>query len=147
MSPVIPRFTGRIAAAYGPLALATQLARALPFAFIVTLAGCGGQTVDTPTDLTRTTYPAGQAFTLSFTMQACSDMCAEYDEPSCGISVNEDDMVIDASPSLSFDRNVDDVECPNRCGPARFAHCEVPAIGAGTWTVEANGFTRTIVVE
>ena len=123
----------------------TVLVRLLSaLALVVAVAACGGLSVDTPTDLKVTTYPANQAFTMSLTMQACSDVCATYDEASCSTSV--DGNTIKANASLSYSRTVDGSECVNRCGPPKFAHCDVPALAAGDYTVEAGEFTTQIVV-
>ena len=119
----------------------------LPFvtALALSLGGCGGLSVDTPTDLTVTTYPANKAFTMTLTMQACRDSCATYEEASCSVSVDGSTIEVDAS--VSYSRDVDDVECLNLCGQPVFAHCDVPALSAGTYTVESGSFRRTIVVE
>jgi hypothetical protein len=114
---------------------------------LLALTACGGQSVGTPSDLDVKTYPADQTFTLSLTMQACSDVCAEYDEASCSVNVKEDDKILEVNASLSWDRTVSESECVNRCGPPKFAHCDVPALSAGTYAVEAGGFTTKIVVQ
>lgn len=113
---------------------------------LLSLAACGGQSTDSPTGLLVTTYPAGQAFTMSLTMQACSDVCAEYDEGSCSVDVKADENVLDVNASLSWDRKVSESECDNRCGPPKFVHCAVPALSAGTYTVKSGQFSKDIVV-
>lgn len=114
---------------------------------LLALTACGGNSTDTPTSLDVTTYPAGQAFTMTLTMQACSDMCAEYDEGSCSTNVKEDEMIIEVDASISWDRIIDDGECPNRCGPPKTVTCQVGALDPGVYTVVANGFERNITIQ
>ncbi len=121
-----------------------RFARILPALGLLALCACGGQSSDTPSDLQVTTYPAGEAFTLSLTMQACSDVCAEYDEPNCSVDVDGNTIKVNAS--LSWSRQGSDSECPNLCGPPKFAHCDVSALDAGTYTVESGQFRKDIVV-
>ncbi len=127
--------------------LIQRVAPVLSAMALMALTACGGQSVETPSDLVVKTYPAGQTFTLSLTMQACSDVCAEYDEASCSVNVKEDDNVIEVNASLTWDRTVSESECVNRCGPPKFAHCDVPSLAAGTYSLEAGGFTTNIVVQ
>jgi hypothetical protein len=110
------------------------------------LVGCGGLSVDTPVDLQVTTYPANTPFTLTLTMQACRDACATYEEAECSVSVKADN-VLEVDASVQYDRTVDEQQCPNRCGQPVFAHCPVPSLGAGTYTVESGSFVRTILVK
>lgn len=128
--------------------MASHTVRTLMWAGLLTAAtACGGNTISTPEDLPLDTFAADEPFTMTFTMQNCSDGCATYEEGECDVSVDEEDRVIEADPSISFERDVADDECDNRCGPAVFAHCDVPALGPGTYEVRANGFETTITVE
>lgn len=127
--------------------LQTRFSSLLSAVALLAVAACGGNSTDTPTSLDVTTYPAGTAFTMSLTMQACSDMCAEYDEGSCSTDVDKDEMVIDVSASISWDRIIDESECPNRCGPAKKVICSVEALDPGVYTVKSNGFQRRITVQ
>jgi len=124
----------------------TRIRSFLSAAGLLALVACGGQSTDTPTSLDVTTYPANQPFTMTLTMQACSDICAEYDEGSCSVDVDKEKMIIDVDASISWDRKLDAAECPNRCGPPVKVTCDVEALDAGVYTLEANGFTKAITI-
>src|SRR5215472_10050909 len=57
-------------------------------ATFVSIFACGKQSLDTPQELDIHTYPAKTAFTITVVMQACSDLCASYDQPSCSVSLD-----------------------------------------------------------
>ncbi|MEQ9499753.1 MAG: hypothetical protein RIT81_22935 [Deltaproteobacteria bacterium] len=106
---------------------------------------CGGNTLEGVEDLPRTNYPRGVPFRMTVMMTACSDACSEYEEADCSVDVNEDDKEISVSASVCFDRVMD--ECPEICGPRVNAHCEIPPLDGGTYTVTSDNFTATIDVE
>lgn len=109
------------------------------------LFGCGGDTLTGVTEVTLANYPAGQAFRLTAIMTACSDSCSTYEEAECSVDVNEEDRTITLDASACFERTMDD--CAELCGPRILAHCEVPALTSGTYTVQSGVFARTITVE
>jgi len=115
-------------------------------------AGCGAS-LDTPTDLPNTVYPAGEAFRITLVMTSCSDRCATYEPSECSVKVKFDlkdlanlspeERVIELSPSVAYDRNEED--CREGCGGPVVAHCDVDSsLPAGRYVVKAGSFERTI---
>lgn len=127
--------------------LQTRSRMLLLAATLVTAVACGGQSTDTVTSLDVTTYPAGQAFTMFVTLQACRDVCAEYDEPSCDVNVDAEAMTIEVNASVSWDRVVSDGECPNTCGQPVKAACRIEeGLDAGVYEVVSGSFRRQITI-
>lgn len=121
-------------------------------AFIVcgAVAGCSGRSLDTPERLRIDEYAAGQPFTVTFDMKGCSDTCATYEVSECAVEQLEGN-VLQFSISVPYgDKDGADgttlENCSLTCGPPVLAHCAVPALSAGVWTVEAGTFRGSIEV-
>ncbi len=112
---------------------------------ILFLAACGSA-LTTPEDIPLKHLPAGEKFVMTLVMDTCSDTCATYDEPSCSVSVDKSKMVIHIDASVGFSSNGVD-GCISTCGREILAHCDVPALAAGTYTVKSNGFEAQIFLE
>ncbi len=120
----------------------------LPLALLVgglALPACGLPVIERPESLELTSYPAGRAFRMTLVMRACADGCATYEDADCSVSVDEDAKRVDADASVAYSRE-DGAPCNLACGPAVLAHCDVPALTAGTWTVRDGDFERRIEV-
>lgn len=115
------------------------------------LAACGSRTLETPETLRIDEYPAGQAFTVTFVMKGCSDRCSTYEAAECTVELAEEGNVLLISVSVPYDdkEGVDTAaleDCTLQCGPPVLAHCAVPALPAGTWSIESGTFRGTIEV-
>ncbi len=115
------------------------------------LAGCGSRTLDTPETLRIDEYPAGVPFTLTFVMKGCSDRCSTYEAAECSVDFADEGTVIQISVSVPYSDKADvDREaledCTLQCGAPVLAHCSIPALGPGTWSVEAGTFRSSIEV-
>jgi hypothetical protein len=110
--------------------------------FAALAASCGNQSLETPEELLISTYPKDAAFTLTLIMESCRDTCATYQESTCEVEI--DGNTIKLSPEVEYERSND--ECAEVCNGQVFAHCSIPALGAGTYTIEAGSFKRTITV-
>lgn len=121
-------------------------ARAPFLGALLLIAACGSSaTITMPQDLQRTAYPANQPFRLTVILQSCSDSCAEYEEPTCEVSVDREERVIELDVSVSYDRVGD--TCNERCGPPIFGHCAIGSLPPGTYTVKSGKFRRLITLE
>ncbi len=123
--------------------LRSCLARAAGLLGLSLAAACGAPSIDQPEGLALTTYPADQAFRLTLIMRGCADGCATYEAPECTTSVDEEDRVIDVDATVAYSRD-DAAVCVSFCGPQVLAHCDVPALPAGTWRVRDGKFERQI---
>lgn len=112
---------------------------------VLALAACGGDIIDTPEDIPVDEFAAGTT-KITVTMTSCSDICAEYDEPQCTSEVSGTDIKLDATVSYTSKAPADGESCSLVCGPAVLAHCSVPALPAGTYTVTAGALTKKIHV-
>ncbi len=109
------------------------------------LAACGGNVIDTPEDIPVDEFAQGTT-KITLTMTSCSDTCADYEEAECTTELSEREITVNASVSFTPGARVDGETCSLRCGPAILAHCTVPALATGTYTVKADGFERKIFV-
>ena len=113
------------------------------------LASCG-QALTNPEDLVIKRYPKDTPFRISLTMRSCSDRCSTYETPECAVAIEGTKIELDVSVAYDERAGTDRstlTGCSEACGPPVYAHCEVRALGAGTYTVESGGFRREIVVE
>jgi hypothetical protein len=108
------------------------------------LASCGNA-LTTPEDVPITHLPAEEKFILTLVMETCADSCATYDEPTCDVSVDEKDKVIEVDACVGFDRGAAD--CRTVCGGEILAHCDIPALPAGTYTVRSGPFSHQVFLE
>lgn len=106
------------------------------------VASCGGQSLDTPEELDITTYRVNTAFTLTLIMESCRDTCATYEASTCEVEIDGNTLKLDVE--VEYERNND--ECADVCNGQVLAHCSVGPLAAGTYTVEAGSFRRTITV-
>ncbi len=119
-------------------------------ALVALLSACGGNSLDRPESLPRRTYSAGTT-RITVVMTSCGDTCVEYTDHACDVSVDADEKRIELSPTVSYsDKDGVDRDaqsgCNLECGSPVFVHCDTPALSAGSWTVDANGFDATIEV-
>lgn len=112
--------------------------------FVLASAAACGPSISTPEDLPITVYPKDQPFRLTVVMESCSDACAKYSDPECDVSVDREKREIRLDASVGFDRESD--ACGERCGPSVLAHCDVPALASGTYSVSSGSFSRQITV-
>lgn len=113
--------------------------------FLLVLSSCG-DSLTTPEDIPITRLPANEPFSLTLVMESCSDPCTSYGEPSCEVGVDEEDRVIHVDASV--DLGSQDGECISAlCGPQVLAHCDVPALPAGTYTVRSGTFMHQISLQ
>lgn len=116
------------------------------------LAACGTRTLETPETLRIDQYVAGQPFTLTFVMKGCSDTCSTYEAAECEVSQADEGNVLEVSVSVAYgDKDGVDSStlegCTLQCGAPVLAHCSVPALAAGTWSVESGTFRGSIEVQ
>jgi len=112
---------------------------------VLLLAACGSPALTTPSALPLKTYAAGVK-KLSFEMISCSDPCAKYEAATCATTVDATAKTIEADISVGYEIDASIEDCPLSCGRPVLAHCEVPPLAAGTWTVTSGGFEATITV-
>lgn len=117
---------------------------------LLALSGCGSRTLETPEALPIRTYAAGSELTLSFVMRSCSDTCSTYEAAECEVEVDGTMLLVDVSVAYSEREGVSAEEltgCNLSCGREIFAHCKVPSLNAGTYTVKAETFQADITVK
>lgn len=126
----------------------TLCAAALSLVTAAAVAGCG-RSLDNPTGLVIRSYPADKAFTMTLVMTTCSDKCSTYSDAACAVKLEGQTLQVDASIAYSEKDGTDEdslTGCSLNCGAPVTVDCPVPALAAGTYTVEANRFTTTIEV-
>lgn len=112
---------------------------------LLLLSACG-DALTTPEDIPIRRLPANEAFSLTLVMESCSDPCISYEEASCEVDVDEEDRIIDVDARVGIGSAT--TECRHAlCGPQVLAHCDVPALPEGTYTVEAGSFRQQVFLE
>ncbi len=106
---------------------------------------CGNNTLEGIEALPNKNYPRGVPFRMTVMLTACSDACSTYEAAECDVDVDEDAKEIRLSASACFERTTDD--CPELCGPRINAHCAIPPLQGGTYTVVSDNFTSSVQVE
>jgi len=131
----------------------TRTSRTLTsLALLGALAACGSRALDVPESLVIVDYPANAALTLTFVMKTCSDTCSTYEAPVCTVETDTAEgnvVTVDVSVPYGDKADTDAATlegCSLSCGPPVLAHCSVPALAAGEWSVEAGAFQTTIRV-
>lgn len=118
----------------------------------VFFAGCGGETLTVPEDLTILTYPADMPFRMSFVMLSCGDPCRTYQQEECTVELDEESPTLNVEVSVSVedkdgvDRSALD-QCSLECSTPVLAHCDVGALPAGEYEVVSGAFMRKISVQ
>lgn len=125
--------------------------RWLALSALVLVPACGGRSLDSPEALPIRAYPADKDFTMTFIMTSCSDTCATYEVAECSVDVDTEARTIDVDASVSYGEK-DGVDaaalegCTLACGAPVVAHCSVPALGEGTYRVNAGTFRGEITI-
>jgi len=120
-------------------------------ALLLFVINCGGSVLDSPEHLPRTTYANGTK-QITFVMATCSDTCTLYEEAVCAIELDRENAQLNVEISVAY-RDRDDADrstldgCGVTCGPPVYAHCDLPALSAGTYRVVAGSFESNIVIE
>lgn len=114
----------------------------------LTALGCGADTLTRPVGLTTDTFAANTPFRLTLVMQNCRQACLTYETATCEVEVREDDRILRVSPEVEISDPEDGCSTTRCDGAAVLASCDVGALSAGTWVVEATdgNFSDTITV-
>jgi hypothetical protein len=126
----------------------TLCAAALSLVTAASVAGCG-RSLDNPTGLVIRSYPANKAFTMTLVMTTCSDQCATYADAACAVKLEGQTLQVEASIAYADKDGTDETTqtgCSLNCGAPVTVDCTVPALAAGTYSVEANRFKTTIEI-
>jgi hypothetical protein len=120
--------------------------RLLGLALLV-LAACG-RSLNTPESLPNRQFPAKEMFTMTLVMKSCSDPCEVYDQGSCNVSIDGRNIKLDID--VPFHDGALSMPPPGgcglTCGPSVLAHCTVPSLDPGSYTVTDNGFTALVTL-